>query len=349
MAITINNQPATQTGAFGKNIIQATSNDLEVKSLKYELYIAGDLQGSQYTPLFNYPVTGRQAVINLSGLYSSVLSSYNNPIQGVSSNFEEIDADEHQKLIFDNLKEVGSTGQEGLARTIYKAVNTKFNVNDYWNTSGSERFLAYSRKNNEIKRVAFDGEYIPISYYNANTETGLQIQKTTTKGTTNLGLTNANNIYRVCVWKVNSSEDHNVIGINNSTVNLQLSIDRTKYERTKTLYFLNEYGGWEWYDFIDYEVTNKSDITQLTKYYGIEGDLKIQQLSNDSIKQLKLYGRPATSDYVDHLRYLITSPVVLDENGDEVRVLDSSITYEAEGIIDPEITIQYLQEKTIKY
>lgn len=127
--------------------------------------------------------------------------------------------------------------------------------------------------------------------------------------------------------------------------------DTTCYPRKKVLYFQNRYGGWDFYPFVDYEETYVTEKDQLTITKNLEGDKQIMQLVDGSIKELKLFGKPGNYEQVFHLRDLITSPVVIDEQGQRVRVLNERITLVGpdEGIITPEIRIQYLKENAISY
>lgn len=354
MALTIEQQPSIHTGAFGRNVIRVSTDSGEVKRIKYELVYDSNVIATQFSPIFAYlgeiTLGDPQGIFNISGLYSSFLPYYNNPIKGLTANFTQIDAVHHQKLITDKIDEVGADGTTSLNRRIYKAVDTKYGISTFWNAGGTQRFLAYNRsKDNKVVRHAFQGQHIPIAYYNANTTTGLYIQITNADGTSNLGLTNINQFYRVANWKVNTVHEYNVISVGNSQVNLELIVDNNKYKRTKTLYFLNRFGGWEWYNFLDYDKVIRSNKSQYTKYINHQGDTDIQQIINGVVDEYKLYGRPLNGDYLYYLEDLITSPIVLDEQGERVRVLNNNIDVDGDDIFEPEITIQYIKEDTITY
>lgn len=352
MAITIHSQPPLHTGAFGKNIHQLSTSNGDIKQLRYEL-LATDgstLLGTQFSPLFNYPI-GRRSIINTGGLYSSLFPSYTNPILGFTNMFHEINPTNHFRQVINRFTEVNGTSISSTSINLYKAVNVNFNVAGFWNTSGTEKFLAYTRLNNRIRRFAVDGQYIPIVYYTNQLTTDTLFHA----GTVNklMGFTSINlHHYRSLIWRATSTLPFGTIRLASNTLtypSLELSIDRNLYSRSKILYFLNDFGGWEWYNFIDYESVNRGDKTQILRHINIDGDLGIGQLSNDSVRRFKLFGRPATRDFTFHLKDLVTSPIVLDENGIEVRVLDDNIMYDGLGLIEPTVTIEYIREKTIKF
>jgi hypothetical protein len=130
---------------------------------------------------------------------------------------------------------------------------------------------------------------------------------------------------------------------------VRVFVDSNTYPRSKTLHFLNKYGGWDFYNIIDFEETTRTERAQYTKYRDNFGRKEIHQYIGSSVKELKCYGRAGRADKLAYIEGLVTSPVVYDEAGVRVRVLDDKILTDAEGIIEPEFTIQYLEENTINY
>lgn len=356
MAITIEKQSEDRTGAFGRNVIVASTDDGNLKRFKYELERNDVVVSAQYAPIFAYQgevtLGDPRGIFQVSGLYSSLLGSYNNPIKDVSGNFTQIDAFNHQKTIKDRIIEDKDGGAEWTRnRVVFKAVDVKFR--DEWSLDGDIETLHYTpfllNKNNRAIREAFSGQYIPFSYYTDYDNTGKYIQIVNADGTSNIGLSNIPQKFRVATFRVDTNHSYNEIKISDSNTVLELIVDFTEYDRPKSLYFLNKNGGWEWYNFIDYEATQRVDKNQLTKYINHEGDEEIQQQINNSEIELKLYGKQVNYESIFYLKDLLTSPIVLDENGDRVRVLNNNFQYVGEGLVEPELTIRYLKEDVINY
>jgi hypothetical protein len=126
-------------------------------------------------------------------------------------------------------------------------------------------------------------------------------------------------------------------------------IDSNIYPRRKTLHFINQYGAWDFYNVIDYEEKVLTEKSQYTKYSDFYGTKAIHQHIESKVKELKCFGREGTAQYLRYIEALVTSPVVYDEAGVRVRVLDDKILTDAEGLLQPEFTIQYVEQDVINF
>ena len=149
--------------------------------------------------------------------------------------------------------------------------------------------------------------------------------------------------------EIESPVAHVVLTTDAGDNSIDLTIDPKCYPRSLTLYFLNQYGGWDWYNVIDYEELTKADKAQHSRYSDMYGGKEIYQHVSEKKKELKCYGRAGIAERLAYIEGLVTSPFVFDQDGNRVRVLDNNILTDADGMLEPEFTIQYLEENTINF
>jgi hypothetical protein len=344
MALSIISQPAEYISAFGKNTIKVSTTNEDI--LRFIIQVKDNSDNiliQKYITAFDGAGT-----FAMKNTLSAVLYAYNALITTLSNGGTSVrtvtNHSQIVKFVIKGLLLDGTTpvGEDTTItnRKLHKAVNNGFGVD--WTTGTN--FFPYESVNGEIIRYAFKNQYIPICLYTTEASRAISLNGS---ALATLTLTGG---FGCLLYKDNSSQVVNTITSAGTTSNtFKYILDNKCYQRSKTLYFINEYGGWDWYNFIDYETTQVADKYQYTVYANEEGDLNIYQPVENSIKEMKLYGRPGTSDYVKYLKALVNSPVVLDENGTRVRVLNNQLILEGDGIIEPEVTIQYLEENTIKY
>lgn len=350
MAILVISQPAEYTAAHGKNRIKVNTLNPAISQIKYDLEKNGDVLASQFSPIYpvyvNGVITFLSSNLDVKGLYMSALPSYNNPLNTPSA-FTEIDAKNHQVKITDVIYEDAPLGDYvEIERYLFKA--TEINFSTEWNAS--KNYLPYHRdKNNKIIRKVFNGMKIPISYYTLNYNLGFNLSLKNAGGTSVLGLTNIHNNYRLATFTLNTSHIVNSIMLPLSNVELDIIVDKKDYERKKVIYFLNRYGGWDWFCAIDYESREIVDKRQYTKYKNVETDVEVMQLSDGYILEQKLYGSPQNAESYEYLKDMVNSPIILDENGERIRLIDNSIRYDFRNLVEPQFTIQYIKKENINY
>lgn len=195
-------------------------------------------------------------------------------------------------------------------------------------------------------RTAFAGEYIYPTCYK------LATGDVVVYGVEGGNITEAvsNNIFAQFRITANHSTANRIsLSSSHGGKRLIVEIDRNNYPRKLTLHFLNRYGGWDWYDVVDYEKTVKVNKSQLTRYVDMYGSKAIHQHVSGQVTELKCYGRQGAAEYLSYIEDLVTSPMVIDQDGNRVRVLDDNILTDAHGILEPEFTIQYIEENVINY
>jgi hypothetical protein len=141
----------------------------------------------------------------------------------------------------------------------------------------------------------------------------------------------------------------NTLSISEGPTPITYIQDATCYKRPKTLYWLSSFGGWEWFNFIDYEKTVLSDKQELTVNSDYFSTKQIRTISEDKRFQYLLIGRQCSGDESLYINEMITSPIVIDETGARVRVLTERMLIDAGEILQPEVRIEYLPEKSIRY
>lgn len=334
--LTIVQQPDAHTGAFGRNKLTVTTDDTSVKYIKIELYVSGVLSGVQLLPVFNATV-----MTDLRNLYSAILFRHNNIILDVTSTqtlLNRVSVARHSIQVGHRILEDQSGGHEVVFnKQVYKSVTVP-------SLSVTTLPLIPNKKGKKV-RQAFKGQKIPVSVYTNNTD-----NKVVLLNNVNVGSFLGPIRFRQGWFTDPGTKTVNELKIQGATTEPVTYItDQNCTERSVVLYWLNEFGGWEWYAFNDSRSALKSNKTNYT-VYGQDGiDTEILQYVGGTILEKRLYGRPVNADSVGYLRSLIQASIVFDEQGERVRVLDTNLVYDDEGLFEPEITIEYLEQKTITF
>jgi len=327
--------------AHGRTILVADNQG--TATARYQLNIKDQYDNiliTQFVTSF-----GKIGKFILRGTLGSLLDSYTNPIvdlsPGATSDINPID---HSKILdFEVIALNSQSSSIGDPSTlsdikIHKAVDNKYG--DKWGNS-DEAFLALDTVDDIAHRHVFKNQIIPISFYTIDT-----YRNATLNGSTIATMSNSNG-FGVTSYKENSNQDYNTLEIQGSDEQLIYTLDSKSYPRAKTLYFLNNYGGWEWYNFIDYEEEERATKEIYTVYADDEDTLDIFQQTESNFTQYKLTGVPLIDTHMGYIKYLITSPIVLDENGLRVKVIDRNVLTNSEGLLEPNITIQYIDKNNI--
>jgi hypothetical protein len=346
MAISIITNPGQSIDAFSNPYIEVSSSNLSVERFLLEVLSPGDVvELRQYNTAYAGGVK-----IPLRSL-SSLLSGYNNPLEGVlpaAGAAVSKPIDEFVKRWSLRITGISSEGTTVAGESItvgpiniYKSVYS--GRNSYWNNT--KAFIALNHQNSVSTRSCLPNALIPLNVYRDGGVTPLLVNGVSKISLSYGDVDIASALYRI------SSDDYHVISIDSpgGSNTLNISVDYRCYPRSKTLYFLNTYGGWEWYNTIDWERTERSSKDQYTRYADSTGRVAIWTSVDESIEEYTLYGRPGVGPDLVYLRDLIRSPIVLDENGTRIRVLDTNTLSDVQGILEPEITIQYLRENTITF
>lgn len=350
MAITIISQPPEYTGAYGKNRIKANTLNVGISQFRYEIEKDGDVLSNQFIPIYpiyvNSIITFLSSNIDVKGLYMSSLPLYDNPIL-TPSTFTEIDAQNHQAKITDVLLEDEPSGDYvEIERNIFKAVDVKYGVE--WDIN--KNYIPLEKdKNGKIIRKVFNNMKIPVSYYTFNKATSYNISLTNGAGTSVLGATNLENNYRLATFTLNTNYINNYISLPLSNANIHLVLDEKGCRNKKILYFINKYGGWDWFCANDFESREITDKSQYTKYKDVEGDVEVLQLVDGYVIEQRLYGQLMDTNSYEYLKDMINSPIIIDDKGERVRLIDTQFRYNFRDLIEPIFTIQYLKKETINY
>lgn len=339
--MTIDIQPDNRIAAFGKNLIKVSHDSPGV--VRYLLKVrdtSENVLATQYVTAFEGTGT-----FVLKGILSSLFPNSYIPFAnvGIDSFIALTVAGNHSLNVNFDIAPLNRLGEpvenstQLTGFTLYRAVDVNF---PQWETSGF--FIPFINTN--CIRVVRSGGLILFPYYSEET------------GTVSLNLNGVNRAstitergYTCFAYRDGSPQEVNVVKMSGGDEELIYVIDNKDYERAKTLYFMNRYGGWEWFDFIDYERIVKADKAQYTRYENEEGDLGIHQQINHSFNEYKLWGREVSPDHIEYLGDIVNSPIVFDDTGKRVRVLDDNILTNAGGILQPELTISYLEEKVINF
>ena len=234
-----------------------------------------------------------------------------------------------------NIRDIGEAGGYIFART------TALGVSTYYEAAPSDLTGTHAWSN--IIDVLVDGTGTAIGTGLANT-TAIIAQAGHTASAASK-----------CVAITHNATNHDPIKlrtVSGETVRskeFDIYIDSNIYPRRKTLHFINHYGAWDFYNVIDYEEKVITDKSQYTKYADFYGTKAIHQHIDYKVKELRCFGREGTAQYLKYIEGLVTSPVVYDDAGARVRVLDDKILTDAEGLLQPEFTIQYVEQDVINF
>jgi len=114
------------------------------------------------------------------------------------------------------------------------------------------------------------------------------------------------------------------------------------------LYWLNHYGGYDVYEFVEVTETMATGNKQETRGFMTSmGNLIDKDYSTESWQEVKLIGRPEPQATVEYLRDLIVSPEIFNAAGERIKLLSTEFTTLAREIVTPEITILVNRGATI--
>jgi len=106
------------------------------------------------------------------------------------------------------------------------------------------------------------------------------------------------------------------------------------------LYFLNHYGGYDVYEFIDATETNaKGNRSELRGFATLMGNLIDKDFSTESWEEVLLTGRPEPQANLTYLRDLLTSSEIYNAAGERVKLLSAEFITSSRENTTPEISI----------
>jgi hypothetical protein len=338
MAITVIKQPGFYfennetwfAAAYRDNILKVSTNSTAT-FIQYELQISEVTQLTQYAP-----VVAGVAVFNLKNAYSSILRNHIE-IMGELDEFVEVATTKHIQTITEKLTEVIKEGAiKTIGRRILKASSFTEGIEEDWFDALATGF-----------RHCFAGQYVPLSAIRLDDGAiGIDVNDV------EIGeiCTDDNNL-GFGVWQQEGDDDVQKIEY---TLDVDpefrgkrlaeghtLLIDRKCYPRKKTLYYLNQFGGWDWCNFVDYEKVLITEKEYYEKYTDIESSRTMGVNVTDKHEEMKLFSLERIAEY-NNIQELIESPIVYDETGTRVFVVTPRNAYDKEGLMTPEITIRFI-------
>ena len=345
----------TYLPAFGTNIF-SVSEGATATAARFLLSLhEGASPHTEISRIYNTAIDA-EADMDFRGLASSYLSSYSSLISSLAIGATALNTiGNHAKQVQFYCQSLESDGTE-ISNETYATRRLHKAVDNGWKTiwPDTDSFIALDYEDGEAIRHTFKNQYIPITFYSAEATRRVYLNLEGAGFSLNLGDFAPTEGMAVVLYRCSSTETENRIvvtdavvpGFDDSYPVFKYYIDTKCYLRSKTLYFLNQYGGWEWYNFIDYEQLYRAKKSQFSFNKSIS-EREVGQYTGNVIEELRLYGRPLMNPY--YLRHIISSPVVFDEDGTRVRVIETDILYNADQIVEPEVTIQYVEEKCIGY
>lgn len=111
------------------------------------------------------------------------------------------------------------------------------------------------------------------------------------------------------------------------------------YKNDLVLYWLNRYGGYEVYHWIDTEVITQEGESATFETIGWDGVPVMRKLPARNTQKMQLIGRMETKQSAAYLKDLITSPEVFDADGNKIHVVSNSMDIYRDGEFRPTITI----------
>jgi hypothetical protein len=129
---------------------------------------------------------------------------------------------------------------------------------------------------------------------------------------------------------------------------INISLDSRCYHNALTLYFLNRYGGFDPYDFLSVDEEQEADKIKYHNREEQDEEPDIGTYTHRTWKRALLTGRPGARSQLQYLRDLVNATEVYDEDGNKVYVLSKVIRMYGDEVT-PEITIEYKDDRCIKY
>ena len=318
------------------------------------------------------PSLVRTFEIDLAPYMASIMQSGYIPIPGqilsniaLTGNNATIDFPKMFEEFEPNITPVYPSGDgtptEILFKRIAKVSNQSYQAK--WQTASSF-YLTLPTDEINIFRYAYPNQIIPVQGF-ADTERNIRYALLSSTGslvsTKNLTFENFGlNFFNAAIDLGISAKDfpsgqtllfgNDTEGdVDESEQHLEVRFVDICYPRAKVLYWITSTGAWDWYLFTDYDKRSVGTKQHFTKYKGIGSDYEMYTQTGNQREIYSLKGMRLTGDYVKHIEEIVSSPVVVDESGNRVRVLTDSIEIDGPGFFEPEIEIEYLEKKTIRY
>lgn len=375
MALTITYAPVDLVGDhplhvfYDNNVFKLSTDNPDAKLISCE--ILSQPSNAVLAQQYSHVLDGN-SVFNLRGVLSSLHSLYNNFITEPATlptpgNIILVDTPKHSSGIKLRFSEFNTANElvNPITTEYYRLL--KAGVNEYedrWGYNDTNKTMfgfAYPDSATDlVTRYAFKNQLIPIvtiGPYVPDTMMQLRLNGS------NLGAEYDTHptCYNLHLLRDGGSVTNNTLGMEyNEEQGMAIlhhvqSTSLKFYTKPKpcrggTLYFLNPWGGWEWFNYVDFvESTkvNKSDYEVYDEaFFGSKSHYKY--ISKDRTEK-KLYSEYRDGKNTYYLKYLITSPIVIDDLGNTVKVIDSSIRTNINELIDPTVTIEYNTPNIINY
>jgi len=325
--------------AFNNIPVEVVVDDQDNSLVKAEVYHNNNLVNTVFSPILLKDGSFK-SFFNLRQTLTSLLFDYKEITSTPTNQNKLID------IIISEVQDSGTPDTTTFSNIIiYKAIDINL---DYWG-SGSTNFIAIS-KEDLVDRYIISGQDIYIAFY---TSTGVNsIYDYGNSEVVESGISLYNDFGCSSKLSLTKKPETILLGIGDDksdTNMVRINMIEKKYPRKKMLYWLNEFGGWDFYPFVDYEETEKTNKNQYTKFSDIYGNTEVYQYIENKHRRLKLYGLPGVTEKIGFLKGLLNSPIVLDEDNKKVRVISDRIKWDQSGIIEPEINIEYIDEQVINF
>lgn len=329
MAISINNQPLLHAPGFGRNIFDA-SIGANIDRVKLTLLVDDNPIGVQYSPAYNgvvnFSLSGKFASFSLSGLYTALLDEWTSPLStGV------IDTDLHRVRVRELFEEEGSgtLTDTSTGRTVYKAMDTGFG--DRW-TGPLNATNALGITGDSVKRLTKSGAIVPISVWRGDPSSALDLS---IDGSVFATMPADGRHFSVLSAEIEGVGKSSITG---GGIELDLYFKQGGH----TLYWLSPYGGWDWYVF---DSVDRKGSAQRQEWIGrteIWGERTPRSYVREYREEVLYKGSPVNREWKEHLKTLLISPVILDEDGNRLQLLSDSVVYDEREFNDINIELYYI-------
>lgn len=335
----------TRVSAYGDNLVIAETNDPDVVVIKYELSHGGNNIMKQYSP-----VRGGEADFHMRSVYRAMLDYYNNPLD---SPLGAVSYDEMRKQITETYTEIINpvTEETGHSVSVNKTLLKRAEQRPGFSFANNDT------KPNEIIRHCFSGQKIPFTVSNTHPSIiyELMVHVDGSDIQLNIDSVPGDNLMMGVIqatWDSDQAElflqEKNTPGSTGGNT-MKLFIDHKCYSRSKTIYWLNRYGGWDWFNAIDYEVITKTEKEHLERYVNKGREREPLEMVGDLKKEYILFGKPVIWEYINHYDDLVSASVIFDEDGNKIRLLNTNFDLVRDGLMEPQIRIEYMKERVVNY
>ncbi len=348
MAISILQNLPLIVPAFGDNVLVLATTNPNVRMIRHELIINDVVVVTTFAP-----VNGGVADLHLGPAYRSVLDYFNNPVSDLGVSFHNPGTNKHNLFITDRVTEVidivdeefGET--DNYTRRIVKATHMKPHVENQ-----PAYFCNHVDDDGFINRYVFYGQKIPLMILTSSEMNyGINLETLAGAHISTFGTITVNERMGQGMKRFYPDANGYLLSIDGTTSNkMRLIVDPKCYPRTQTIYWLNRYGGWDWFNAIDYEEIHKTEKHHSIRHREGGRTVEIYELTKGNIKEMKLFGRELNSKYYKYLKDIVSSPIAFDEDGNRIRIMDTNVdVVREEMMLAPEIRIEYLKENSITY